>query len=65
MRPLKGNLSLDREGVLIVDLPTRMSYEDFLEEEKLKTIYAEELRECLLSVLGARVIFIHECVVSS
>lgn len=64
MRPLKGKLSLDREGVLIIDLPSRMAYEDFLNEEELKKVYAEELRECLLNVLGAQGIFIHECVVS-
>ena len=63
LRPLKGKLSLDREGFVILDLPSSMKYEDYLDETKLKSVFAEELRQCLLNTLGARAVFIHECVV--
>ncbi|KAI0147059.1 hypothetical protein GGR57DRAFT_264726 [Xylariaceae sp. FL1272] len=63
MRPLKGKLSLDREGFMILDLPSHMMYEDFLDEAKLREVYAEELRTCLLKALGASAVFIHECVI--
>ncbi|KAJ9133114.1 hypothetical protein NKR19_g9178 [Coniochaeta hoffmannii] len=63
LRPLKGKLSLDREGFVILDLPSSMKYEDYLDETKLKSVFAEELRQCLLNTLGARAVFIHECVI--
>ncbi|KFY97749.1 hypothetical protein V500_01933 [Pseudogymnoascus sp. VKM F-4518 (FW-2643)] len=63
MRPLLAELSLDTQGFVAVELPTKMAYEDFFHEEKLRTVYAEEIREYLKNYLGASCIFFHECVV--
>lgn len=65
LRSKKGQLSLDREGYIVADLPRRLSSEDFWDENKLRSIYSEEVRTYLLSLLGARACYIHECVVSS
>lgn len=64
MRPKKGSLSLDKEGFLFADFKSKMAYEDYLDDEKLKTVLAREVRELLLEKLGAKAAFIHECVVS-
>lgn len=65
MRSIVDTLSLDVQGFLVVDLPSRMNYADFFDEEKLRTVYAEEIRSYLLDSLGATCVFFHECVVSS
>lgn len=65
MRPFLPELSLDTQGFVAVELPTKMAYEDFFHEEKLRTVYAEEIREYLKNYLGASCIFFHECVVRS
>ncbi|KKK19977.1 hypothetical protein ARAM_004919 [Aspergillus rambellii] len=64
MRPLVPSLSLDREGFQVTRLQSKLRYEEFFDEEKLKTVYAEEIRYYLLHTLGASVVFFHECVVS-
>jgi hypothetical protein len=65
LRPLKGKLSLDREGFLIADINTSMDYDDYFDQEKLKTTYIPEIKAFLKRELGARAAYIHECVVSS
>lgn len=65
LRVKKGQLSLDREGYLVADIPSHLSYEEFWDESKVRSVYAEEIRAYLLSCLGARACYIHECVVSS
>ncbi|GES60662.1 putative fad-linked sulfhydryl oxidase alr isoform 2 protein [Aspergillus terreus] len=63
MRPLKGKLSLDREGFVVADIKTSMTYEDYFEQEKLKTIYVPEIKALLMEKLGVRAVYIHECVI--
>ena len=65
IRPWKGNLSLDREGFIVSDLHSSLHNEEFWDEQKLKTVFAEELRSHLIRILGARAIYFHECVVSA
>jgi hypothetical protein len=62
MRPILDTLSLDVQGFLVAELQSRMSYEDFFDEEKLRTVYAEEIRAYLLESLGATCVYFHECV---
>jgi hypothetical protein len=64
LRPLKGKLSLDREGYVVADLETRMRYEDYFDIEKLQTTFVAELKTLLQSLLGARAVYVHETVVS-
>lgn len=64
MRPRKGQLSLDQEGFLVADFKSSLTHDDYFEEDKLKSIFIDELREFLTSFLGARAVFVHECVVS-
>ncbi|KAF2235632.1 hypothetical protein EV356DRAFT_514155 [Viridothelium virens] len=63
MRPLIDELSLDREGFMVGKLDSRLSYTDFANETKLRSVYADEVRRYLLNLLGARPAYIHECVI--
>jgi hypothetical protein len=65
LRPLKHKLSLDREGFLVADFNTSMKYEDYFDQEKLKSTYMPEIKAFLKERLGVRAAYIHECVVSS
>ncbi|KKK14831.1 hypothetical protein AOCH_003531 [Aspergillus ochraceoroseus] len=65
MRPLVPSLSLDREGFQVTRLQSKLRYEEFFDEEKLKTVYAEEIRYYLLHTLGASVVFFHDDETSS
>jgi hypothetical protein len=64
MRPLKDQLSLDKQGFLVADLNTSMTYEDHFNQETLKSIYLPEVKALLKSQLGIRAAYVHECVVS-
>jgi hypothetical protein len=64
MRPLKGNLSLDREGFLVADLDTTMDYDGHFDQETLKRTYLPEVKALLKNRLGVRATYVHECVVS-
>jgi len=64
VRPIKNKLSLDHEGFTFVDFESQMAYEDYFHEEKLRSLFAQELRACLKKLLGASKIFFHECLVS-
>ncbi|KAL9079676.1 MAG: hypothetical protein Q9157_001452 [Trypethelium eluteriae] len=63
MRPLIDEFSLDREGFMVGKLDSRLSYTDFANETKLRSVYADEVRRYLLNLLGARPAYIHECVI--
>lgn len=65
MRPMIKDLSLDKHGFVVMDMPSQLEYEDFGNESLMRNVYAEELRETLLARLGARAVYFHECVVSS
>jgi len=62
-RPLKGKLSLDKDGFMLVDLPRSMPYEDFFDEEALKEGFVSDAKDILLNVCGATAVYIHECVI--
>ena len=64
VRPTKDDLSLDREGVTVINLGNELTYHDYFDEAKVKARFAEEVRDILLRKLGARQIYFHECVVS-
>lgn len=65
VRPNKDALSLDREGVIVIDLENQLDYDDYFDEAKVREKFAEEVRDILLRKLGARHVYFHECVVSS
>ncbi len=52
VRPIRGSLSLDREGVLLADAPS--SVKDFHDREACGRIYRRELEEAVKTVTGAR-----------
>ena len=62
-RPLKGKLSLDREGFLLADLDSTMTYQDFFDEAALKDKYMSEVKALILNLFQARSVYFHECVV--
>jgi hypothetical protein len=63
VRPYKELLNLDREGYQIIDLESKLQYEDFFNRDRVKDIFAVELRDVLLKLLGARGVYFHETVV--
>ena len=63
IRPVKDSLSLDREGIVVAEMQTKMAYKDFFDETKITNVFAEELREYLLESLHARRIYFYECLV--
>lgn len=63
MRPLRHELSLDREGFIVANLKTNLGYDEFFDEEKLKSEYVPAVKAYLTQELGARGAYIHECVV--
>jgi hypothetical protein len=62
-RPLKGKLSLDRDGFVLVDLPHSIPYDDYFDEDALREGFVSDAKRILLEVCGARAVYIHECVV--
>jgi len=62
-RPLKGKLSLDRDGFVLVDLPRSMPYEDYFNEDALREGFVSDAKRILQDVCGARAVYIHECVI--
>jgi hypothetical protein len=62
-RPFKGELSLDQDGFVLVDLPRSMPYEDYFDEEALREGFVSDAKRILQEVCGARAVYIHECVV--
>lgn len=65
LRPLKGKLSLDRDGFLLADLESSMTYNDFFDEKVLSERYVSDAKRALQDICGARAVYIHECVVRS
>lgn len=63
LRPEIHQLSLDRQGFIIADLKSRVSYEDYFDQEKLKSIYLPELKVLLREVLQAKAVYVHETVI--
>lgn len=64
VRPFKNSLRLDREGFQIVDLKSKLGYQDFFDRDQVQKVFAEEVRDTLKKLLGADGIFFHETVVS-
>ncbi len=52
LRPLKGKLSLDREGILVAHLDTKMKYDDYSNQEILKSTYMSEIKVFLKQQSG-------------
>jgi hypothetical protein len=63
MRAKKDSLSIHREGFIFADFRSQLTYENYFDEQKLKSVLAEEVRNLLIEKLGAKAAFIHECVV--
>ncbi len=51
MRPIRGELSFDRNGFVLVDEPT--SVRDFTDPEQVKTIYGPEVEALIARLTGA------------
>jgi hypothetical protein len=64
LRPFKGKFTLNNEGIEVFDMKSKLPYRDFFDPEKVKAVFAEEVRALICDKLGAKRLFIHECVVS-
>lgn len=63
IRPFKDSLSITREGYQIVDLESKLNYEDFFDRNRVQDVFLPELRTVLMELFGARGIYFHETVV--
>lgn len=63
MRPLRPTLSLDTQGFVVADMESRLTYDELFDEEKLRSVFADEVRTYLHDWLGAKCVFFHECVI--
>ena len=52
VRPIRGKLSLDRQGIFLADAPTGVT--DFRDREAVARTYLPELEEAVRAVTGAR-----------
>ena len=64
MRQYMDKLSFDDCGFQVMDLQSSMSYQDFKDENKVKTVYREEIAANLKSLLGATHVLVLDHVVS-
>ncbi|KAL0263693.1 hypothetical protein SLS55_002674 [Diplodia seriata] len=53
VRPVKDKLSFETDGCAIVDLGSRMKYEDWDDDSQVKAVYLREVADLLRRVLGA------------
>ncbi|KAF1344240.1 hypothetical protein BDV97DRAFT_364146 [Delphinella strobiligena] len=60
IRSSKDELSLEKNGLAIMDLDTRMKYEDFDNEQAIREVYLREVSEALQGYLGASHVQIFE-----
>lgn len=63
VRSKKGKMSLDEEGFTVADFKSTLSYDENYEEEALKEKLIPEIHSLLKNLLGAKAVFVHECVV--
>ena len=60
IRPIRDSLSIETNGFAIMNYNTAMCYDDFDDEDKVKTIYLRELSEALRTYLKATRVQIFE-----
>lgn len=60
IRPIRNELTIDKNGYAIMSLETDMTYDDFDNEQRIKDVYLRELSEALRSYLGAKRVQIFE-----
>lgn len=47
-------LQFDQSGIGLLEIKSRMTFDDFANEERLSQVYTEEIRESLQAKLGAK-----------
>ena len=65
IRGVEHDFSIPKNGFSIMPLQTKMSYEDFDDETRLREVYFKEVAEALQLLLGAFRVQIFEHLVSS
>ena len=56
--------SLEENGFTVVASPDEVTYDDVHDEGRLKSVYGPQLKAQLTALLGARLVYLHESVVS-
>lgn len=64
VQPVKDRLSLDKQGFLVADLNTTMTFDHHLDQETLKRTHLPEVKALLKDRLGVSAAYVDECVVS-
>lgn len=57
--------SLRDEGFTVLTMESALTADEFIDEQKLKEVYAAEVRSLLTKHLGCSQVYFHECVVGS
>jgi hypothetical protein len=64
LRPILDSLDFSKDGMIVRDFKTAMSYEDFAIPEAVRNIYVPEIRELLKREMGVPNVAILEYLVS-
>jgi hypothetical protein len=64
LRPMLDTLEFDKDGMVVRDFKTAMSYEDFAMPEAVRKIYVPEITELLKKEMGVSNVAILEYLVS-
>jgi hypothetical protein len=63
LRPLKNTFTLDKDGIVVRDLDTQMTHEDFADPAAVQDVYLPKVQELLREVLGTQNVAILEYLV--
>jgi hypothetical protein len=63
IRPLKDQVSLDRDGVMVRDIRSKMGYEDFADPIAVQEIYLLDVQAMLQTHLGTENVAVLEYLV--
>jgi hypothetical protein len=56
LRGRESSLSYEQNGFTVVHLDSQMTYEDFGSQERIKTVFVEEVGAMLRNLLGASIV---------
>lgn len=65
IRLAKNSLEFDKDGFVVRNFESRLSYDDFADPEKVKSVYLEEICALLQNTLGTNNVAIIEYLVTS
>ena len=62
--PDVGQFSFDEYGFELIELHSKMSYDDFWDAEKIHNVYVQEVRDSIKKAIGAKFVWVLDYAVS-